>query len=65
MEDIVIGFLAGVLLALFGIFAVSHGTESAIRKEAVEAGAGHYVIIDPTSGVTEFQWINQTNQPAQ
>lgn len=31
--------------------------DTKMRKEAVEAGAAHYVITDPATGATEFVWI--------
>jgi hypothetical protein len=65
MENFVIGFVAGILLGFILMFGVDRGAKNVIRQEAVRSGAAHYIITNPVTGQTKFQWINQTNQPAQ
>jgi len=62
MDDFKFRLFIGILAAMMGFIAMR-----ACRIVAVEIGAAHYVIVEPRTNKTEFQWINKKpnhEQPA-
>jgi hypothetical protein len=55
--------ISGVLASgMIGAVLQDKATTRYIHREAAEAGAGEYVIVDPATGKTEFRWITTKEQ---
>lgn len=50
-------FFVTIIFMFVGILYTHEITKQSIRKEAIKAGVGHYVIVDKTSEYGEFRWI--------